>query len=134
MCKIIFIGTTDTLDERPWDEQNPTFYLQHLTEEESAVRKNFTKQNVYCVGTHRGCSCDFISYSNIPDEEYRIERLGLASVIEHQLIKGNEVELYCCWAGDYNSGFEEKTKRLFARNLEDFYIDEKEIIVYSGIA
>jgi hypothetical protein len=134
MCKIIFIGATEQIDERPWDEQNPTFYLQQPTEEEKAVLKNFSKPYVYRVGTHRGCSCDFISYSNIPDEEYRSERLALASVIEHQLKKGNEVEVYCCWAGDYAADPEERTQKLFVPNLQGFYIDEKELVVYSGMA
>ena len=131
---MIFIGTIEQIDEKQWDEQSPAFYLQQPTEEEKAIFKNFTKPHVYSVGTHRGCSCDFISYSNISNEEYRSERLAFASVIEHQLRKGNEVEVHCCWAGDYEADIEEKRNKLFEQNLEGFYIEEKELIVYNGIA
>lgn len=130
MCKMIFLGTTEKLNEVPWDESNPTFYLQVPSKEEKEVIQNFTKPYVYFIGTKRGCSCDFISYSNIPDEEYKVERLALQQILREQTESGNEIEVYCCWAGDYASPLEEKIAKVYDDTANGFYIDEKEMIIY----
>ncbi len=131
MCKMIFIGISDQMQEIPWNDQNPSFFLQLPTSEEKAVINNFTQPYVYYIGTKRGCSCDFIQYSNTSNEEYKTERHALTQLLKSQVAIGNSVEVYCCWAGNYASRYEEKSVKIFSE-AEKFYIDENEMVIYTS--
>lgn len=130
MCKMIFMGVSEKIEEIPWNEESPGFFLQKPLDEETDVIANFTKPYIYFIGTKRGCSCDFIIYSNLSKEEYRAERLAFAKIIYDQIAKGNSVEVYCCWASDYASVSEEKSLADYASISNAFYIGEKEMLVY----
>ena len=67
MCKMLFIATQNELQEIPRNETKPDFYLEKISGEFLPIKQNFKKQNIYFVGTSRGCSCDFGILSNKRD-------------------------------------------------------------------
>ena len=116
MCKMVFIGTNSELTEIPWDENNKDFHVERISDEFKDVIKHFRTSNIYYVGTSEGCGCRFILHPDWLDEGDKEEEkeilnfIGqtnkLIDLITDNVLNGNEVELYCCWAGDYESNFE----------------------------
>jgi hypothetical protein len=129
---MIFIGVSEYLEVIPWNPKQPAFHLEELNEENLAVKPNLNQPFVYFIGTSHGCSCDLISYSNVQDDEYAEEQNKFYSIIETQLQKGNLVEVYCCWADDYGANKEEVSFLKLDGPLTDFYIDERELQVYTS--
>ena len=54
-----FIGTSEKLEEIPFDELRPAYYIEAIYSEYLPVSDKFTNQYIYHVGTDKGCSCDF---------------------------------------------------------------------------
>src|SRR5262249_3261522 len=101
----------------PWRESHPAFNVQSLSDSEQAVKKHFTKANVYYLGAHTGCSCGF-QYGPVPpttDEDRREEAAGRQSVaslreyLKQAVQDGREVELFSSWEGDWH---EENVERM----------------------
>ncbi len=67
MCKMLFIGTQNELQEIPLDATNPDFYLEKISGEFLPIKHTFKNQNIYFVGTSRGCSCNLGIQSNKHD-------------------------------------------------------------------
>jgi hypothetical protein len=126
---MIFVGVTERLAERPWNKDVPSYHISPLEEEEKPVRTKFSNPYVYQVGTHRGCSCDLLKYSNSTNE-FDDDRRQFYKLVNDHLNKGERVEIYCCWAGDYDATSEETTLVTTTEIGDDFYIDERELIVY----
>lgn len=98
-----------------WDEACPGFNVTPLTERESAVRVQFTKTNVVCVGSHTQCSCGFRSLNlqpgggHLPPEYAVVEEpeksaadhAALAAYLRDRLTSEPEIELFACWEGDW---------------------------------
>jgi hypothetical protein len=145
MCKMLFIGTQNELQEISLDNVNPDFYLEKISGELLPIKQSFKNQNIYFVGTSRGCSCDFGIQSNRRDPtlieqtppiqnffnkfrklsgtlderkkrhqekvdtaseaqaNYLTQTLKLVDIILNETKKGNTVEIFCVWAGDYNA-------------------------------
>ncbi len=59
MCKMLFIGTKEKLEEIPFDKEHPDIYIEAINEEFQPVADKFDNKNIYFIGTSRGCSCDF---------------------------------------------------------------------------
>ena len=174
MCKMLFIGTQNKIQEIPFDADAPDFYLEKISCEFLPIKQTFNNQNIYFVGTSRGCSCDFGIQSNkresisieqtppiqsflnnfrklsgslnewekrhqekvanIMEEQcnYLTQTLKLVDVIMNETKKGNPVEMFCVWAGDYNTKPEFNdtinTKEIDLR--ENFEISENEFITF----
>jgi hypothetical protein len=174
MCKMLFIGTQNELQEIPLDAVNPDFYLEKISGEFLPINQTFKNQNIYFVGTSRGCSCDFGIQSNRRDPtlieqtppiqnffnkfrklsgtldkwkkrhqekvdnaieaqaKYLTQTLNLIDIILNEINEGNSVEMFCVWAGDYDTTPEFSdtidTKKIDLR--ENFEISEKEFVIY----
>ena len=140
MCKMVFIGTNSELTEMPWDEDNKDFHVERISDEFKDVRRHFRTENIYYTGTSEGCGCRFIlhpDWEDEGDEDEKKENLNfirqtnkLVDLIADTVSKGNEVELYCCWAGDYESNFENvETIHTSDNNFKDrFEIEEKKLM------
>lgn len=174
MCKMLFIGTQNKLQEIPIGPDSPYFHLEKISGEFLLIKQNFKNNNTYFVGTSRGCSCDFgiqsnkhepISIEKIPpiqlflnnfrklsgslngwekrhqekvanvlkeQDNYLAQTLELVAIILDETEKGNPVELFCVWAGDYNTKPEFTstidTKKIDLR--ENFEIAEKEFVTF----
>jgi hypothetical protein len=59
MCKMLFIGTKEKLEEVPFDKERPDLYVEEINGEFKPVADKFDNKNIYFIGTSRGCSCDF---------------------------------------------------------------------------
>lgn len=68
MCKMLFLGTQNELQEIPPDTSAPDLYLEKITGELLPIRDSFKNRNIYFVGTSRGCSCNFGIQSNKRDK------------------------------------------------------------------
>jgi len=66
------------------------------------------------------------------EENYKLQTLKLIELIDNNCDNVNTVELYCCWAGDYNSIVGEyKMVDLKEINLrQGFEIEEKELVTF----
>ena len=140
MCKMVFIGTNSELTEILWDENNKNFHVERISDEFKDVRRHFRTNNIYNVGTSEGCGCRFILHPvwlDKGDDEEKKEDLDfigqtnkLIDLITDNVSKGNEVELYCCWAGDYESNFENvETIQTSDNDFRDrFEIEEKKLM------
>ena len=142
---MLFIGTLSELQEIPLDTANPDFYMERISAEFFPIKQTFKNQNIYFVGTSRGCSCDFGIQSNKRDPttieqtppiqnllnkfrklsgafdewkkrhqekvanaidaqaNYLTQTLKLVDIILNETKKGNIVEMFCVWAGEYNT-------------------------------
>jgi hypothetical protein len=171
---MLFIGTQNELQEIPLDAVNPDFYLEKISGEFLPINQTFKNQNIYFVGTSRGCSCDFGIQSNRRDPtlieqtppiqnffnkfrklsgtldkwkkrhqekvdnaieaqaKYLTQTLNLIDIILNEINEGNSVEMFCVWAGDYDTTPEFSdtidTKKIDLR--ENFEISEKEFVIY----
>ena len=174
MCKMLFIGTQNELQEILLDATNPDFYLEKISGEFLPVKQTFRNQNIYFVGTSRGCSCDIGIQSNRRDPtlieqtppiqnlfnkfrklsgtldewkkrhqekvdnaieaqaNYLTQTLKLVDIILNETNKENAVEMFCVWAGDYDTTPEFNdtidTKKIDLR--KSFEIAEKEFIIF----
>ena len=174
MCKMLFIGTKNELQEIPLDASYPDFYLEKISGEFLPIKQTFTNQNIYFVGTSRGCSCDLGIQSNKLDptlfeqtppiqnllnkfrkvsgtldewkkrhqekvdnaietqENYLTQTFKLVDILLNETNKGNTVEIFCVWAGDYDTtpDFNDTidTKKIDLR--ENFKIVEKEFTTF----
>jgi methionine synthase II (cobalamin-independent) len=116
MCKMVFIGTNLELPEIPWDENRKDFHVERISDEFKDVSRHFRTKNVYSAGTSEGCGCRFIlnpEWLDESDKEEEKENLNfisqtnrLVDLIADSVSADNEVELYCCWAGDYATNFD----------------------------
>lgn len=172
MCKNIFLGTDSVLDEISFDKNMPDFHLEKIAGEFLQVSRNFSKKNIYYVGTSRGCGCDFslihnqISFNNEQHENffqfglrqfrtylgtqeswkqrkakrnqvlldsnlfYLKQTHKLIDLIEDEVNKGREVELYCCWSGNYDSLAEERKTISTETIRTSFEIEEDIFVIY----
>jgi hypothetical protein len=142
---MLFIGTQNGLQEIPLDASDPNLHLEKISGEFLPIKQTFKNENIYYVGTSRGCSCDFGIQSNKRDPasieqtppiqnllnkfrklsgtfdewknrhdekvansidvqaSYLIQTLRLVDIILNETKKGNIVEMFCVWSGDYNA-------------------------------
>jgi hypothetical protein len=56
---MLFIGTKEKLEEIPFDQARPDFYVETIDGEFKPVADKFENKNIYFIGTSIGCSCDF---------------------------------------------------------------------------
>lgn len=106
MCYVVYIGTSQVLGTSEWDESNPSFFIEALsTVDQKEVRKQFSMENVYYVGSHEGCGCGF-AYDEEFDKGYEDLNQRKASVLKFNellkdvLNKSGECEIFLCWGGD----------------------------------
>jgi hypothetical protein len=59
MCKMLFIGIKERLDEIPINKEYPGIIVKAIEGEFMSVACKFNHRNIYFVATSRGCSCDF---------------------------------------------------------------------------
>lgn len=109
---MLYIGSDIPLTARSFKEDAPGFYTKILNEENRLVTKHFSTKYVLYAGSSEGCGCGFrhalIDKDNtwLPVDENKSDELNddmtqLHEYVENLIIKGGNIELYACWAGDY---------------------------------
>lgn len=96
MCLAVYVaveGSIPGIDERQ-------FNVRPLARREERVRRQFSKTNVYYVGSHTGCGCGFIG--DDPDPEDVAARAqsvrAFVAYLDAQL-PVDDLELFTCWEG-----------------------------------
>ncbi|MGC4097613.1 MAG: hypothetical protein QM706_10890 [Nitrospira sp.] len=130
---MVYIGACQPLEQIPWNEAAPVFYVGELHESEVTIRVQFGVVYVYHTGSHEGCGCGFQygQYPEFEDEERHLKRVSLDAFSEYltgQLDRVDTIELYACWDGDQTAS-PEHWRALTPSSLrsEEFFFLEKEL-------
>lgn len=104
MCMMVYIASDIPLPLIPWSKDKPAFHVQELTQRDAAVRRQFSKPNVYYVGAHEGCGCGFQHPEFDVDAEAQSQttesRRRLGEYLRQALSQQQSIELFACWDGD----------------------------------
>jgi hypothetical protein len=109
MCKMLYVAAAQPLPLIPWQPSSPAFWVRELKPTEAGVRQQFSKPNVYYLGSHEGCACGF-AYGIWPidpaspfveseraEAEAGIESVRRLSEYLTRAVADGPVELYACW-------------------------------------
>lgn len=139
MCVMIYLASDDPLPTQVWDQSNPRFQIDEVSEPPESIRRHFTKKRIYSAVSHEGCGCGFQwgEFEGCEDEvELRAKqesRRRLAEYISEALEHQPAVEVYACWDCDQAMPAEQ-TKRVRPEYLvrESTYFRERELLVISA--
>jgi len=134
---MLYLASERECSTNSWDETNPRFFVaKENTYSIEPVKRQFSKPNVYYVGSHEGCGCGFrqTCYEMVDDQE-EINQAArnqkhLFEFVSARLEDENFIELYACWAGSESEPFQSK-REIIADELlkDDFYFKEDELII-----
>jgi hypothetical protein len=145
MCYAVFIGTNQKQPPEPPFVQGETMLFlteESETEHEKQFEKvglleKFSKKYVYHAGSWQGCSCGFSFASvigGLDDEDMTKNGQStrkLLKLIEKLGKTEGNIELYCCWEGDWVLPIVEKIAFNFSRikqYSDDFAFEERVFI------
>jgi len=135
----VYVGADRPLPTIDWDEAKPAFYVEALRTDEQAVRCQFTKPNVYYVGSHEGCGCGFQlgPHPDPDDNELPLRRASLDAFREYlrdSLTGVGDLELFACWEGDQEAEVVHR-RRLTPDSLLDeaFHFLQRELSVMNSL-
>jgi len=135
----IYIAATAPLPLIPWSDDEPAFNVNELGSEyhDAKVRRQFSKQYVYYVGSHQSCGCGF-SYGQYPgfednDDEESKKRESvrrLAEYLDQVTRQHGQAELCACWDGDQGEEPEHRG-RITPTDIggDAFWFEEKQFFV-----
>ena len=115
MCMLFFIGTNKELPKIPFNKATPALNTAAITTDQRPVKKHFSFPYVTYIGSDQKCGCGFQG-GPVQDEDMSAamgiqasgpeNRASLVEFIREHLADHTHVEIYGCWAEDYD---EEKT-------------------------
>ena len=110
MCYAVYLGTDVGLQVSEFNVNKPDFYIGEIDKlKEGAVRNQFTKRNVYYIGSHEGCGCGFVFQdSDAREESGQEEKFGdnkksvknFCDLIRSVLSQSDDCEVFLCWEGN----------------------------------
>jgi hypothetical protein len=107
MCMMLYLAADVPLRTVEWREDAPGFHTSPSTADEERVRCQFTKPNLFYVGSYEGCACGFQLGEYPPDwldpdevVERRRSLREFAEYLREELRRAGTIELYACWDGD----------------------------------
>jgi len=137
MCMVLYAAADAPLRAIPDDGPVP-LTVRPINTAEEAVRERFSKQHVYFLGSHSGCSCGFsYGYSPTTDAAGRASVAQLGSYLAHSVGALGPIELYACWVGDEAEPPRERTTitaASFAGDLDEFQLRERWFAIISAPA
>ena len=112
MCLAVYIASNKQLPLIPWVEKDPSFCVIELAKNENGVKKQFSLEHVYYVGSHEGCGCGFFKEGEVGEELAKVEGNynNLSTYILNAKENNSRIELFSCWEGDQTSKVEMKEK------------------------
>jgi hypothetical protein len=134
MCMAVYIASNFPLPLVAWREDQPDFYVTELGDGDEKVRTQFSKPNIYYVGSHTGCGCGF-EYGKYPEYEDHVEEsrqsvMQLSQYLTKATEQNETIELFACWEG---AQAEMPVKRGKARPSdmggERFWFEEQEFLL-----
>lgn len=106
MCFVLYMASDRARPEIERNEAEPAFYVKRNDPDAESARKQFTKKNVYYLGSDQGCGCGFQQeYDSMNDDSKERESKGenqrrLALYLAECLSDEESIELFGCWSGD----------------------------------
>ncbi len=103
MCLVVYLASSMELSQLAWDEHHPSIHLTDLSEGEDVIRKKFSLEHVYSLGSHQGCGCGFIkegASDGIEKVQIQKDYDALGYLISAGVLKGFKYQIYTCWDGD----------------------------------
>ena len=122
MCLTLYLFTDNQVDEIDFDELNPAFWVQKITEGlliDVQQARNWVpeKSNIYYMGSNLGCGCGWFPINDEHDEDEVVtaarDRKNLMQLLGSKEFNGSH--LIACWEG----GEGEPLKRREAIRLPD---------------
>lgn len=103
---VLYLASDSELPTIPWNEKLPRFNVLTLADWKwgSEVTKQFTKKNVYYLGSYQCCGCGFGDSSEQGQQCLRDLRDYLCAATAQSGI----VEMWSCWTGAEGAEREEK--------------------------
>jgi|SRR5262249_51285600 len=97
MCMVLYLASDDILPTIPWDENKPAFHVCPLADcgMGGEVTAQFSKSNVYFVGSYQWCGCGFADTSEQGMQSLR----GLRDFLYAAAANSGVVEMWSCWTG-----------------------------------
>jgi hypothetical protein len=96
----VYLATDQPQPLVEWREEEPSFNVTDLSEDEAPVRGRFSKPHVYYLGAYTGCSCGFTPDEDGEEADAERSLSDLVSYVQ-RAAAGGTVELFACWDGDY---------------------------------
>jgi hypothetical protein len=101
MCLAVYLASNIEVHPIAWNSAAPAYFLQPVVNDH-AVRKQFSLQFVYYVGSHQGCGCGFSKDGEIGKERDLCQEnyTTLGRTLREAICGGTPAELFTCWEGD----------------------------------
>ncbi|MBT9394244.1 hypothetical protein KLP40_13820 [Hymenobacter sp. NST-14] len=136
MCYCVYLGADADLSIVASDDEEPVFSVQPLAASDVAVVPNFTKKNIYHLGSWQGCSYGFANDIDFEDAELVAKNASsvnaLLSFIDSALSQEEKVELYTCWAGNqWQPPKERRSASLDAIQYCGFELEEDIFLIFT---
>ena len=139
MCMMVYIAADNPLPLIEWQENVTPFCVTELSDDETVVKKQFSKSFVVYAGSYGGCSCGF-SYGDTPIEdevdaqEDALSRESVRQLAQYlsQAVTAGSIGIFACWDGDQESEPDERLN-VTATHFggEQFGFKEKQFLVVS---
>ena len=100
MCLGIYLASDHSLPELAWTQDRPAFHVAPISESQAPVRAQFTRAQVYHLGSHTHCGCGFADAEDGTPEARATSLAALALYVTHALTLG-PAEIFVCWYGEY---------------------------------
>jgi len=141
MCFTVYISTNTIQKVNTFTSGETYLFLEELTNEKEVIglKKKFTKNYIYYVGSYQGCGCGF-SYDPleeiVEDEEDEKTKKSVEALITlvSKLTQNDNLEFYCCWDGDWEDEIT-NNKELNINNISlgnYFGLNEREFINFKN--
>jgi len=146
MCYAAHIGTNIKLPTNTFEPGKSALYITDPSQDKvlDSLKSKFTKKHIYHIGSYEGCSCvlscdptdDDEADENDDKEQVLMATKSVTAFLSliNNLTKQEDLELYCCWEGDWDSPIEYR-QQIDIRQIElgknYFDLTEKELIVFT---
>ena len=139
MCLAIYISSDRPLPHIKWDDENPSFHVIDLSENEKGIQKHLSFEYVCYIGSYEGCSCAFNIGREYPDFEYETDEIQLADKSRKELVEylnklsiNRRIQIYSCAEGESDK-LPKYFRSLTAEEIlkSDFVFQESEVITIS---
>jgi hypothetical protein len=101
MCYALYLASERALPIVEWNENDYVFFTEELAKHDEGVLSQFTKPNVYYLGSYEGCSCGFFyNRAESFSEKTKDSVHCWCAFISQALETTAELEIFACWAGE----------------------------------
>ncbi|MCQ4318619.1 hypothetical protein [Stutzerimonas zhaodongensis] len=126
MCWALYLASDIELPQIVWDNANPSFNTQELSEAENPVKQQFSFEHVIYLGSNEGCGCGFMNtdYQSNKNLEH------LHDYLSNALSRNSKLEIFLCWEGDQSSSpLAKKSVRLSEFAGPELPLGERELSI-----